>query len=205
MTTAAAAFDVLGQPTLVLNKYWVAITTTTVRKALCLLYTDAAHAISPDTYESFDFDSWSDLSVPQGGLAVRSISIEIRAPEIIKLRSFDGFPKKQVPFTRKNIYRRDNFTCQYCGAQPGSAELSIDHVVPVSRGGRSTWTNCVLACLRCNKKKGNRTPEEAGLRMLQRPVQPPWNPILSIPLYKKRESWDKFISHAYWNVELQED
>ncbi|MBI4615916.1 MAG: HNH endonuclease [Planctomycetes bacterium] len=203
MSVALSLPNVLGQPTLVLNRFWVAIQTTTVRKALCLLYSGAAHAISPETLEAYDFQSWADLSVASGEPAVRTVSLVLRVPEVILLRGFDGFPRKQVPFTRKNIYRRDSYTCQYCGAQPGTPELSIDHVLPLSRGGKNTWTNCVLACLRCNKRKGNRTPDESGLRLRRRPHRPSWNPVLSIPVCRKLHSWEKFISEAYWNTELE--
>ena len=92
--------------------------------------------------------------------------------------------------------------CQYCGARPRIDELSVDHVVPRSRGGQSTWTNCVLSCLRCNRKKGNRRLEEAGLRLLRPAVEPPWTPCISIPLGKRKTSWQQFISREYWEVEL---
>ncbi len=193
----------LTAPALVLNRSWVAIQTTTVRKALGMLYTGIAEAIRPDTYETHDFQSWSDLSVDGGEPHIATVRSKIRVPEVIRLNHFSGFPRNRVPFTRKNLYRRDASTCQYCGAQPGSGELSIDHVLPVSRGGRSNWTNCVLACLRCNKRKSNRTPAEAGLHLLHQPQRPAWSPLLSAPSLQKPRSWEKFVSDCYWNVELR--
>jgi 5-methylcytosine-specific restriction endonuclease McrA len=193
----------LTAPALVLNRSWIAIQTTTVRKALGMLYTGVAEAIGPDTYETHDFDSWSDLSVDRGEPHIATVRRNIRVPEVIRLNRFEGFPRHRVPFTRKNLYRRDAYTCQYCGTRPGSGELSIDHILPTSRGGRSDWTNCVLACLRCNKRKANQTPTEAGLRLLNRPRRPRWSPRLTAPTRRKPRSWDKFVSDCYWNVELQ--
>ena len=95
------------------------------------------------------------------------------------------------------------YTCQYCGAQPGGEELTLDHVVPRSQGGVSSWENCVLACVACNKRKADRTPEQARMHLRRKPVRPTWK-----PLYADHEvrikSWSKFISEAYWNVTLQE-
>ena len=82
-------------------------------------------------------------------------------------------------------------------------DLSIDHIVPRSRGGRSTWENCVLACVRCNRKKANRMQHEAGLHLHREPKEPRWSPFVSIPIAQRRTSWEQFISHEYWNVELE--
>jgi 5-methylcytosine-specific restriction endonuclease McrA len=97
---------------------------------------------------------------------------------------------------------RDHYTCQYCGVQPGSEKLTIDHVVPRAQGGELRWDNCVLACVACNKRKADRTPEQARMRLRKRPVQPTWSPRYAA--YELRiESWSKFVSEAYWNVELE--
>lgn len=193
---------VLSEPTLVLNRNWVAIQTTTVRNALCLLYSGVARAIHTETFETHDFDSWADLAISRDEPRIHTVRLEIKVPEVILLLSYDKVPRRQVTFSRRNLYRRDRYTCQYCGATPGSAELSIDHLIPRSRGGRTTWTNCVLACVNCNKQKGNRTLVEAGMSLLGSPAVPKWSPYIQIPLYRKRESWEKFISEAYWNTEL---
>jgi 5-methylcytosine-specific restriction endonuclease McrA len=111
-------------------------------------------------------------------------------------------PAKTVVFTRRNLYKRDRNTCQYCGRRPGTSELSIDHIQPRSRGGRSSWANCVLACMRCNRKKSNRLPAEAGLRLQREPVAPRWNPTLEIPLGRVRQSWEHFVSDKYWDAKL---
>src|SRR5512143_342332 len=100
-----------------------------------------------------------------------------------------------------NIYRRDRHTCQYCGVHLPPEELSVDHILPRSRGGRSTWTNCVLSCLRCNRRKSNRSVEEAGMRLIRQPVEPKWTPCVTIPLGHRKTSWQQFINNEYWNVE----
>ena len=195
--------SVLTQHTLVLNRSWLAIATTPVVRALGLLYSGAAKAIRPDTYELHGFESWADLAVEAHEPHVRTVELMIRIPEIIVLTRYDGMPKQTVVFTRRNIYKRDRNTCQYCSARPGTSELTIDHVQPRSRGGRSTWENCVLACVRCNRRKADRTPEEAGLHLLTLPRKPRWAPTLGVPIARVRQSWQKFVSERYWNVPLE--
>jgi 5-methylcytosine-specific restriction endonuclease McrA len=93
--------------------------------------------------------------------------------------------------------------CQYCGCRPRSEELTIDHVVPRSQGGKSTWENCVLACVKCNHSKADRTPERAGMKLRTPAKHPSWNPIYSQHATRFK-SWAKFISDAYWDVELED-
>lgn len=195
---------VLSQPALVLNRSWYAIATTPVRHALRLLFTGAANAIRPETYEAHAFESWADLAVGPDEPCIRTVRLRMRVPEVIALTRYDGIPKQAVVFTRRNLYKRDANTCQYCGARPGTSELSIDHVVPTSRGGRNTWENCVLACMRCNRRKGDHTPSEAGMRLLQQPRRPRWTPTLEIPIGRVHQSWEKFVSERYWNVKLRD-
>ena len=194
---------VLAEPTLVLNRSWYAIATTTVRHALGLLYSGSARAIRTDTYELHTFETWADLAVPLDEPHVRTVTLRIKVPEVIVLTHYDGAPKGTLPFTRRNLYRRDRNTCQYCGARPGSAELSIDHIVPRSQGGHGTWVNCVLACMRCNRRKANRTPADAGVRLRKKPIAPTWTPTLEVPIARLRQSWEKFVSERYWNVPLE--
>ncbi len=197
------ATGVLSERTLVLNRSWSAIATTTVKNALRLVYTGAAKAIRPDTYEVHGFESWTDLAVQSGEPCIRTVALKIRVPEVILLTRYNGMPSPSAVFTRRNLYKRDGNTCQYCGVRPGTHELSIDHVLPRSRGGLSSWENCVLACVRCNRRKGDRLPHEANLKLLSRPRVPKWNPILEISLGRVRSSWEKFVSDSYWNTTLE--
>ena len=163
----------------------------------------AAHAINPLDYTVHDFDSWSQLAVLEGQPCVRTATLEIPVPEVIVLARYGSVPARGVSFSRGNLYKRDQYTCQYCGARPGSEELTIDHVVPRSRGGTSTWTNCVVACIRCNASKADRTPGEARLLLRRKPVKPEWSPRMVVARVPVRASSEKFISEAYWNVELK--
>jgi 5-methylcytosine-specific restriction endonuclease McrA len=182
---------VLGEPTLVLNRSWLAITTTTVRRALSLLFQDSAHVICPRTYEIHDFLSWAALEV-NGDPFIRTVRRPLRLPEVIVLRRYDALPSRTVAFSRKNLYRRDAFTCQYCGDRPGGEELTIDHVIPRSRGGRTSWENCVLACVECNKRKANRPPEEAGMHLVRQPSAPQWSWDVELGP-SRRDSWERFL------------
>jgi 5-methylcytosine-specific restriction endonuclease McrA len=194
----------LNEHTLVLNRNWLAIDTVTVRRALCMVYVGVARAVVPETFAVHDWEEWAALRVEEGQPCVRGVRFEIRVPEIVLLMVYDRVPRKRVIFSRRNLFRRDRFSCQYCGRQPGKEDLSIDHVLPRSRGGRSTWTNCVVACLKCNKRKSNRTLGESGLSLVVEPREPSWSPYLSLNLGRRRVSWERFISEKYWNVELEE-
>jgi 5-methylcytosine-specific restriction endonuclease McrA len=195
---------VLNEPALVLNRNWYPIGTTTVRAAICMIYRETARGLDPEDHTTHDFGSWSSLGVSDSAPCVRSVRLRIRIPEIIVLTHYDRFPNRRVPFSRRNIYRRDRYQCQYCGAKPPVAELTVDHVLPRAMGGRSTWRNCVLACLHCNRRKASRTLADSGLHLALRPREPHWSPCLSIPIAKRKASWEQFVSDHYWNVVLDE-
>lgn len=198
MTTA-----VLAQPTLVLNRSWLAIDTTSVMDALRMLYAGAAKAIQPETYEMHTFESWADLSIPPGEPYISTVALRIPVPEVVVLTRYDGVPSHTVAFTRRNLFRRDHNRCQYCGCRPGTAELTIDHVVPRAHGGQSSWDNCVLACVSCNRRKADRTPRQAHMQLLAEPKAPRWSPTMAIPVGRVRRSWQQFVSERYWNTPLQ--
>jgi 5-methylcytosine-specific restriction endonuclease McrA len=194
----------LSEPALVLNRNWYPIGTTTVRDAICMIYRDAARALDPADCSVHDFDSWTSLRVAENEPCIRTVRLRIRVPEIIVLNYYDALPRRRVPFSRRNIYKRDEYRCQYCGARAPVADLTIDHILPRSFGGRSSWENCVIACLRCNRRKAHRTPLEAGMHLQRPPHEPTWSPCISIPIVKRRASWEQFVSERYWNVELEE-
>jgi len=194
--------ELLNDATLVLNRSWRVVNTTTVRRALMLAIKRVARIVVPETFETHDFDSWTDLSVAEQERSIKSVRLRIRVPEVIVLLSYDAMPKKDVPFTRKNLCHRDRYSCQYCGRKMPREELTIDHVVPRSRGGRTGWTNCVLACVECNVRKGNRTLEAARMSLIRPPVRPRWEPHLALPITQRKQSWQRFISDQYWNTEL---
>jgi 5-methylcytosine-specific restriction endonuclease McrA len=194
--------EVLNDATLVLNRSWTVVNTTTVRRALTLAVKNVAKIIVPETFEVHDFESWRDLSVASDDPCIKSVALRIRVPEVIVLLTYDAIPKKEVPFTRRNLYQRDRYSCQYCGKRTPKEELTIDHVVPRSKGGRTSWRNCVLACVDCNVRKGSRTLEAAGMKLVRAPLKPRWEPHLTIPIGQRKQSWQHFISEKYWNTEL---
>jgi 5-methylcytosine-specific restriction endonuclease McrA len=120
------------------------------------------------------------------------------------LKSFDRLPRQEVKFSRHNIYLRDGNRCQYCGHKFTSSELSLDHVIPLSRGGTSSWENVICACLACNVKKGNRTPAEASMRLIAPPRKPRWHPVGNFGSNKLHPAWRNFLDLAYWNTELKQ-
>jgi 5-methylcytosine-specific restriction endonuclease McrA len=194
----------LSQPTLVLNKSWVAIDTTPLMDALRLLFKGAAVAISPDTYEVHGFESWAALMAAEDEPHVKTVRLRIPVPEVIALTGFNGVPVQSVNFTRRNLFKRDKNTCQYCGVQPGTSELTIDHVTPRSRGGKSSWENCVLACVGCNRRKADRTLRQSGMQLRCTLQKPTWKPTLGIPVGRLRQSWAKFVSEQYWDTLLED-
>lgn len=200
--------SILDTPVLVLNRLWQAVNTCSARRAFTLLYQGHAQVVSTDASQGFmthDFSSWQDFSRrnPDGGEMVNTISMHIRIPRIIVLLLFDRLPKKEVKFTRHNVFERDKNTCQYCGKTLSRELLNLDHVLPRDRGGETTWENIVCSCIRCNTRKGNRLPHEAGMALIKKPKRPKWQPFLNISLSAHpHESWKHFLDIAYWNVEL---
>jgi len=188
----------------VLNRSYLPVHITTIRRALALLYQDAAHAVD-DQYRTFDFATWSDLAVAVDQESIGLVDRMIRVPRVVLLLGYDRMPRRSVRFTRFNVYARDRHCCQYCGCRLSRGDLNLDHVVPRSRGGTSTWDNVVCSCCRCNRVKGGRTPEEAGMRLRRRPFRPRWTPLLVEEFSRKRyKEWLPYlgaVDGACWNLE----
>ena len=193
---------VLQERTLVLNSYWTAVGTTSVRKALCLLYRSAARAVHPGDSSVHDFDSWASLEIGDDEPCVHAVRYRLKVPEILLLSDYDQVPRRRVTFSRRNIYRRDHNTCQYCGTRPSIEDLTVDHVIPRSRGGKTNWINCVLSCVKCNRRKSNRTLAEACVRLIREPREPTWTPCLSIPHGQQKTSWVPYIPDLAQTVEI---
>lgn len=194
---------VLCRPTLVLNRNWQPVNIASVARALTLVWNETARIVDPADYQLYDWHDWSRMDPGENEPVIRTVSQRLRVPEVIALIAFDRLPQSVVTFSRRNIFKRDRYTCQYCGRQPAPDELTIDHVLPRSQGGLSTWENCVLACVRCNHAKADRTPLQAKLKLRKTPVRPDWNPVYSQHAIRV-ESWSRFISQAYWDAELEE-
>jgi 5-methylcytosine-specific restriction endonuclease McrA len=186
--------EILGQPTLVLNRNWQPVSVTTVARALVMLWNDIARVVEPDEFRLHTWAEWAELAAAPGAPCVRAARLRLRVPEVVCLARYDRLPASAVTFSRRNVAKRDHYTCQYCGAQPGAESITVDHVVPRSQGGASSWTNCVAACLRCNARKADRTPEQAGLRLRKRPSRPEWKPLYAAHGVRV-ESWSRFVTH----------
>jgi 5-methylcytosine-specific restriction endonuclease McrA len=196
---------------LVLNKHYMAVRVIGVRRAFSLLFKDVAEVISCEegNYSNYDFESWQQISELKRNFNseahdwISTVNFDIAVPRIIRLLFYDRLPRRPVKFNRRNIYARDRNMCQYCGKRHPSSELSLDHIIPRSMGGKSTWDNIVCACTRCNVKKGGRTPKQAHMSLVKKPAKPRRNPVIHVHLNHHRyASWKQFLDHAYWSVEL---
>lgn len=187
----------LERATLVLNRSWLPVHVTTVRRALCMVFRDAARIVSPETLSTYDFGGWITLPAPPTGHFLRTPNFVVPVPEVIVLLRYDRIPCHEAPFTRRNLFLRDDYTCQYCGTHHPSDRLSIDHVLPRSRGGVTSWENCVLACVGCNARKADRTLKEAGFSLLRPPVRPRWTPYLTLRPSQRLDSWQRFAPDGH--------
>lgn len=191
----------LSTKVLVLNRSYLPVHVTTLRRAISLLYQDVARAVD-EQYRTFDFAAWRGLAVPLDKDGIGVVDGRIRVPRVVLLRWYDRLPKRSVRFTRFNIFARDRHACQYCGKRLARSQLNLDHVLPRSRGGTSTWDNVVCSCHRCNRVKGGRTPEEANMRLRRRPFKPDWTPFLVEEFRIKRyKEWLPFLGSVdggYW-------
>ena len=193
----------LNSGVLVLNRLFQAVHVTSVRRAVCLLYKGYVRVVDPD-YRTYDFDNWCDLPVQPEDEFIRTPSDRIRIPRVVLLIDFDKLPKHEIRFTRRNIFLRDRNRCQYCGHKFLTRDLNLDHIVPISRGGRSVWLNVVCCCVKCNSRKGGHTPEEVGMCLIRDPSKPRWHPFMRFSWSGSRyDSWKNFLDFAYWNIELE--
>ena len=185
---------------LVLNKNWTAINVTSVERALMLMCRESAKALCPDTYESFSIEHWIERSIDRAkklpiSKYFKTTRYPVERPEVVILSAYGGIPFTEVNFCRRNLYKRDSYACQYCNISCAPKELTIDHVVPKSRGGKSTWKNCVTSCLSCNNKKSNTPLAKSGLKLFKEPKIPKWQPIAGMIPQKHPDSWFKFLKY----------
>jgi len=210
--STAAAMSPLSASVLVLNRFYMAVHVINVRRAICLLFRDLAEVIHQEEgqYANYDFNSWREISALKAAFRephdewIQGVNFQLQVPRVIRLLSYDRVPKQALRFNRRNLFARDGNHCQYCGRSFPTSELSLDHVVPRSRGGDTTWENIVCACVACNVKKGGRTPQEAHMKLIRPPVKPKRSPLLAVKLGNpKYESWKTFLDNAYWSVDLK--
>ncbi len=161
---------------LVLNATYEPMNVVSVRRAVVLLVKQKAEIV--EAAEAY----------------LRSERMTLPVPLVIRLVYYVRIPRRfSLPLSRRTILARDHYTCQYCGAQPGKVALTIDHIVPRSKGGETTWENVVVACGPCNRRKGNRTPEEAGFRLGCEPSRPRYLAVTLLAGPRAPEVWDKYM------------
>ena len=164
----------MNKRVLVLNLDHSPISVCTVQRAFLLIYLDKAQ-----------------LLTEAKGFVLRSVNMVFPMPAVIKLNKYVRIPYMGVELNRQNIFKRDGFECQYCG---NTKSLTLDHVFPRSKGGKSSWTNLVTACKRCNTQKGDFTPEEAGMKLIGNPYRPSYIMFLrDFSGFVQRE-WEPFLS-----------
>ncbi len=163
-------------PVLLLSASYEPIQVISWQNAVCMFFLGKVEII-----EEYDHD-------------IRSVSIAIKAPAVVRLVKFFKSGRRAPPLSRANILARDNFQCQYCARELSAKESTLDHVIPRSRGGKTTWENIVCACATCNRRKGGQTPKEAHMKLLKAPIKPGWLPVLHIKLHGKiPPSWFTFL------------
>lgn len=182
--------SVLDRKTLVLNKGWQPVHISSVRDAIVLLVKGAAKAVCPETFQTYDFDDW--LMVPPNGSGyLRTVRMKISVPEVLVLIDYDKIPITNN-FSKRNVFKRDKFVCQYCGLQ--TRNPTIDHVIPKARNGQSCWDNVVTACESCNKKKADKSLEDSGMKLRRVPGMPNFNTAQLIrKSVRNNPVWKKFI------------
>jgi 5-methylcytosine-specific restriction endonuclease McrA len=186
--------------TLVLNRLWQAVNVIGVERAFSLLALDHAQVIYAEdgSFRVLDAAAWFEHSKEAesapGARVIRTVNQAVLVPSVLLLKGFDRILLQDLKFNRQNLLERDDYRCQYCGKSLPNKELNMDHVIPRDRGGGTSWENVVISCIRCNSKKSNRLPKEAGMRLLKEPKRPPRRPFVS-SLYGKpvEKSWEYFL------------
>ncbi len=189
---------------LVLNRFYMPVHVVTFRRGIVLLYRELAEVIHVEDgqYFNYDFSAWLEMSefmaaedeAHEDRDFVTAVNFVVEVPRVIRLFTYDKVPRQTLRFNRRNLFARDNYCCQFCNKQLPPSQLSFDHVIPRSRGGKTTWENVVCSCLKCNGRKGNRTPEEAGMKLATVPVKPKQNPLMSLQVDQpKYECWGIFL------------
>lgn len=163
-----------GREVLILNQNFEPLAVCRTRRALVLLYLRKAELL-----ESYD------------GMMCHSVSTALPVPSVLRLNHYVRVVRREIPLTKRSIFRRDNHRCQYCGKTSGN--MTLDHVVPKSLGGTDSWENLVCACSECNTRKGDRLPQAAGLRLIRRPKKPHYFTFVLAALGEMPERWRKYL------------
>jgi len=182
---------------LILNKHWIPINTTTAKHSFALMYSENAKGImiEEDKVVPLEWNEWVSLNLNETDRKIKTVTGFIKIPTVIVLNYYDKIPKQTIKFTQKSLWERDNFTCQYTNKKVTRTNGNIDHVIPKSQGGKTSWENCVIAHKEINAIKADRTPEQAGLKLLKKPSAPRIMPV-SFYIRNKEEvkDWELFLN-----------
>ena len=195
--------NVIDSRVLVLNRSYFPVGICSVKEAFKLICQDADPSdtskgplawILDAKAQPYDLATWMSLPVEDGMEYVGLVHGKVRVPRVIRLATFNKVPNTVVKFSRQNVMTRDSFTCCYCGEKKPIRMLSLDHVHPRSKGGRTDWANIVTACMTCNQSKGDRTPEQAGMELLRKPFRPTWSHLQKTIRGKTYEEWVPWLA-----------
>ena len=197
--------DIINESVLVLNKAWTPVHLTTVREAFNDVMSERSRFIDPDSYLLHTMEEWMELpivSIADDGTetthrVIHTAKNQIRLPQVMILNDYDQVPDFELRLSTKNIALRDGFSCQYCNKKLQMDEVTLDHIIPQSRGGIDSWTNLVASCFKCNLKKAAKTPKEAGMTLLSVPREPKWFPLTARMGKNSPECWGKFVKNYH--------
>ena len=182
---------------LILNKHWIPINTTTAKHSFALMYSENAKGImiEEDKVVPLEWNEWISLNLNETDRKIKTVRGFVKIPTVIVLNHYDKIPRQIIKFTQKSLWERDNFTCQYTGKKVTRTNGNIDHIIPRSQGGKTSWENCVIAHKEINAIKADRTPEQAGLRLLKKPSAPRIMPVSFYIRNKENiEDWELFLN-----------
>ncbi|MDX2112101.1 MAG: HNH endonuclease [Verrucomicrobiota bacterium] len=190
----------LNQRALVLNRLWQPVNIITVPRAFALIFQEHAKVIHSNdgSFQVMSAEEWMAFSASHPSEdCVHTVRLSIRIPRVLLLTFYDKLPLQEIRFNRQNLFERDGYTCQYCGNIFTARDLNLDHVIPRDRGGQTTWENIATSCTRCNSRKANRLPHEAGMRLIRKPARPPWRPFVTLTAGEDvHEDWTHFMQSS---------
>ena len=185
---------------LVLNRNWQAVNIVGVKRAFSLLWQDHARVINTRSgdFSPMDAGEWihysSESSESASDTYIHTVRLKILVPRVLLLRDYDRLPVSEIKFSRENVFIRDHYTCQYTGKRCKAQDLTLDHVIPRERGGRTSWENIVTCRRDINSRKANRLPHEAGLTLIRKPAPPKWSPFSAVVASSQVErDWEHFL------------
>jgi len=183
----------LQKPVLILNKHWKAVRIETVRDAITKVFCENAKILHE--YVLYNIEEWLEFEVKDDEKYIMANhQKKVKLPKIVVLSEYEKIPKMEVKLTRKNVMIRDGFICQYTGVKLKASFATIDHVVPKSRGGKNVWENVVTSHPDVNRRKSDKTPDEAGLKLFRDPFRPSWSPLFASVVRNPPEDWKAFLT-----------